>query len=107
MIMKKKLTLRFALLILCAFSMNTAFAQDVRQKPVVKKQTTTTTKKQNPASTKKQTSTKQAAKKQSSASTKQNQVNHPQGERAKECTPKGPGGDSKRPHDERPDRQDR
>ena len=41
MTMKKKLTIRLALLILCAFSMNTAFAQDVRQKPVVKKQTTT------------------------------------------------------------------
>ena len=47
MTMKKKLTIRLALLILCAFSMNTAFAQDVRQKPVVKKQTTTT--KQAPA----------------------------------------------------------
>ena len=47
MTMKKKLTIRLALLILCAFSINTAFAQDVRQKPVVKKQTTTT--KQAPA----------------------------------------------------------
>ena len=42
--MKKKLIIRFALLIFCAFSINTAFAQDVRQKPFVKKQTTTTTK---------------------------------------------------------------
>ncbi|MBR0488816.1 MAG: hypothetical protein IJJ68_01250 [Prevotella sp.] len=57
--MKKKLTVRLALLILCAISLNTAFAQDVRQKPVVKKQTTTTTTKQAPVSTKKQaTSTK-------------------------------------------------
>ena len=39
--MKNKLTIRLALLILCAFSINTTFAQDVRQKPVVKKQTTT------------------------------------------------------------------
>ena len=53
--MKKKLTIRLALLILCAFSMNTAFAQDVRQKPVVKKQTTTTTTKQKTA--KQQTTT--------------------------------------------------
>ena len=55
--MKKRLTIRLALLILCAFSMNTAFAQDVRQKPVVKKQTTTTTTKQPAASTKKGTTT--------------------------------------------------
>ena len=51
MIMKKKLTIRLALLILCAFSINTAFAQSARTKPVVKKQATTTTK-QAPASTK-------------------------------------------------------
>ena len=54
----KNLTIRFVLLILCALSTNTTFAQDVRQKPVIKKQTTTTTKKP-AASTKKQTSTKQ------------------------------------------------
>lgn len=54
----KNLTIRFVLLILCALNTNTTFAQDVRQKPVIKKQTTTTTKK--PAtSTNKQTSTKQ------------------------------------------------
>ena len=60
-IMKKKLTVCLALLILCAFCMNTAFAQDVRQKPVIKKQATTTTTKQTP--TKQQTTT---AKKQTS-----------------------------------------
>ena len=37
----KNLTIRFVLLILCALNLNTAFAQDVRQKPVVKKQVTT------------------------------------------------------------------
>ena len=42
--MKRILTIRLALLIVCALSINTAFAQDVRQKPVVKKQTTTTSK---------------------------------------------------------------
>jgi hypothetical protein len=56
--MMKNLTIRLALLFVCALSINTAFAQDVRQKPVIKKQTTTTTKKP-AASTKKQTSTKQ------------------------------------------------
>lgn len=50
--MKNKLTIRLALLILCALSINTTFAQDVRQKPIIKKQTTTTTKKQTPASAK-------------------------------------------------------
>lgn len=47
----KRLTILFALFIVCDLSFNTAFAQDVRQKPVVKKQTTTTTKQS--ASTKK------------------------------------------------------
>ena len=42
--MKRILTICLALLIVCTLSINTAFAQDVRQKPVVKKQTTTTTK---------------------------------------------------------------
>lgn len=42
MIMKKKLTVRIALLIVCALNINTTFAQNVRQKPVIKKQTTTT-----------------------------------------------------------------
>ena len=54
----RKLTIRLAILIVCALSINTTFAQDVRQKPVIKKQTTTTKKKQTPAITKKQTSTK-------------------------------------------------
>ena len=49
--MKNKLTIRLALLIVCALNINTTFAQDVRQNPVVKKQTTTT-KKQSSASTK-------------------------------------------------------
>lgn len=35
----KRLMIRFALLIVCALSIQTAFAQDVRQKPVAKKQT--------------------------------------------------------------------
>ena len=38
----KNVTIRFVLLILCALSTNTTFAQDVRQKPIIKKQTTTT-----------------------------------------------------------------
>ena len=67
MTMKKKLTIRLALLILCAFSMNTSFAQDVRQKPVVKKQTTTTTKQ---TSTKKPTSTKKQPTSSKKGSTK-------------------------------------
>ena len=56
--MKRILTIRLALLIVCALSINTAFAQDVRQKPVVKKQPA-------PATTTKQTAT----------GTKQKQVN--------------------------------
>ena len=40
----KRLTIRLALLIVCALSINTAFAQDVRQKPVATKQTTGTQK---------------------------------------------------------------
>ena len=64
--MKRILTIRLALLIVCTLSINTAFAQDVRQKPVVKKQTATTTKKQTsttkkPAAT---TSKKPTVKKQ-------------------------------------------
>ena len=35
----KNLTIRLVLLILCALNLNTAFAQDVRQKPVAKEQT--------------------------------------------------------------------
>lgn len=35
----KKMMIRFALLMGCALSIQTAFAQDVRQKPVAKKQT--------------------------------------------------------------------
>ena len=73
MTMKKKLTIRLALLILCAFSINTVFAQDVRQKPVIKKETATTTK-QAPASTKKQTSSKQTTKKQPTTSSKKKVV---------------------------------
>lgn len=54
----------FILTLLCMLCVNIATAQDVRQKPVVKKQTTTTVKKQ--TRTKKQTATpkKQSAKKQ-------------------------------------------
>ena len=64
--MKRILIIRLALLIVCALSFDVAFAQDVRQKPVVKKQTTTTTKKQTsttkkPAAT---TSKKPTVKKQ-------------------------------------------
>lgn len=58
----KNMTFRLALLIVCALSINTAFAQDVRQKPVVKKQTTTT--KQTTSAPKKQN--KSVAKKNSS-----------------------------------------
>ena len=55
----KRMIIRFGLIAVIACFMNPAFAQDVRQKPVVKKQTTTTTKQS--ASTKKSaTDTKQS-----------------------------------------------
>lgn len=75
----KRLTIFFALFIVCALSFNTAFAQDVRQKPVVKKQTTTTTtatstKKSATTTKKSATTTKKSATstKKTTISTKQN-----------------------------------
>ena len=73
--MKRILIIRLALLIVCALSFDVAFAQDVRQKPVVKKQTTTTSKqttstpkKQNKGVAKKNTVS--STNKQTTASTK-------------------------------------
>lgn len=59
--MKRLRMVRVALMIICALCMNTAFGQNVRTKPVVKKQTTTT--KKTTTTTKKTTVKKKTTKK--------------------------------------------